>query len=159
MKTIWNIISIVSFGILIHQLFFETGDPKATEFTPTEIDENRPIFYIVEEMPRFPGCENSGLSKSERQSCASKKLLEFVFSNLKYPASDKTSTIEGTATVQFTVEKDGSLTNIKILRSLSPGLEKEIVKVIKMMPRWIPGKQFGKEVAIRFTLPVRIKLE
>jgi protein TonB len=159
MNTIWRIISIVSFGILVHQIFFEKSDEEMVEFQVAEFDKNRPVFYIVEEMPCFPGCENKGFSNAERQSCANGKMLEFVFSNLKYPTSDNYNQVKGVAPVQFTVEKDGSLTHIKMLKSLSPGLGNEIVKVIKMMPRWVPGKQFGKEVAVRFTLPIKIKLE
>ena len=157
MKTIWNIISIVSFGILVHQVFFQKSNRTVTELQTVEFNETTPVCYIAEEMPRFPGCEYSGLSKVERQSCASRKILDFVFSNLKYPSSY--SHVEGTAAVQFTVEKDGSLTNIKILKGLYPGFGNEIVRVINKMPKWIPGKQFGKKVRVRFTLPIKIRLE
>ena len=82
---------------------------------------------------------------------------QYVFKNLKYPAIN--DHIEGTAVVQFIVEKDGSLTDIKIRKGLSSGLGSEIVSVVKSMSRWIPGKQFGKSVRIRFTLPIKIRLE
>ena len=147
---------MTSFAMLVYQVFFQESEAIATDLQTIEIGEFSPICYIAEEMPRFPGCEKLGLSKAERQSCANEKLLKFVFSNLKYPSIESHNYIEGTAAVQFTVEKDGSLTDIKILKKLSSGLGNEIVKVIKIMPKWIPGRQFGHEVRVRFTLPIKI---
>jgi TonB family protein len=157
MKTIWNLISIVSFGFFVFQIFFQGDKTTVVEIPPIERPEKRSLLYVTEEMPRFPGCENSRFSKNERQSCANKKLLEFVYLNLKY--NSKINHNKGTAVVQFTVETDGRLTHIKILKGMSPGLGKDLVDVIKKMPKWVPGKQFGKEIAIRFTLPVKIRLE
>jgi TonB family protein len=157
MKTIWNLISIISFGFFVFQVFFQGDKTTVVEIPPIENEETEIVCFISEEMPRFPGCENSSFSKYERQSCANEKLLEFVYSNLKYPSG--CGSIEGTSVVQFTVQKDGSLADIKIRKSLSIRFDNEIVKMLKKMPKWIPGKQFGKEVAIRFTLPVKIRLE
>ena len=157
MNTIWKIISITSFGLLVNQLFFQDSDalkPNLQKINPREIGL---VCYIAEEMPRFPGCEYSNLPKRELQSCANQKMLQYVFKNLKYPSTDEG--IEGTVVVQFTIEKNGDLTNIKILKGLSPGLGTEITKVIESMPRWIPARQLGNSVRFRFTLPIKIQLE
>ena len=157
MNTIWKIISIASLVLLIYQTVFQ----KKTEYLqvvqeiPTE--EIETLVSICEEMPRFPGCENSWLSKKERQSCANNKMLEFVYSNLKHQAL--VNHFEEMAVVQFIIKKDGDLTDIEIKKGLSPGLGKDLVNVVKKMPKWIPGKQNGKAVNFRFTLPVRIHLE
>jgi protein TonB len=157
MNTIWKIISIASFGLLIYQVFFQEDNIKDLGFQPIEYEYSGPVCYIAEEMPRFPGCENSNFSKKERQSCANKKMLEFVYSNIKYPGGY--GCIEGRSVVQFTVRKDGSLVDIKIVKSLSSQFDDEIVKMLKKMPRWIPGKQNGKTVNVRYTLPIKIRLE
>lgn len=157
MNAIWKIISMVSFGLLVYQVFFQENENPATDFQPGKFKPTEMVCTNAEEMPRFPGCEYSSFSKEERHHCANKKLLEFVYSNLKYPHSD--GSIEGTAVVQFIVEKDGSLTEIRILKSLTPGFDEEIVRVLKKMPNWIPGMQSGKEIRVRFKLPVKIRLE
>ena len=157
MKTIWKIISMLSFGILVYQVFFQKTEEVKQFFQPIEYVETDKICYISEVMPRFPGCESSNLLKRELQSCANNKMLQYVFKNLKYPSTDES--IGGTVTVQFIIEKDGRLTHIEILKGLSPGLGSEITRLIKSMPRWIPAKQFGKTVRFRFTLPIKIQLE
>lgn len=117
---------------------------------------------VVEEMPRFPGCEDLA-SSSERKACADKKMLEYIFKNLKYPAKAHDEGIEGTVVVGFVVEKDGSLSNIEVLRGVGGGASEEVVRLIQSMNdnniRWIPGKEKGKAVRVRFNLPIRFKLD
>ncbi len=119
------------------------------------------IFRIVEEMPRFPGCEHLS-SKAERQQCSQNKLLSFIAKNIKYPPLAQESGIEGTVVISFVVEKDGSVTDIQVVRELGGGCTEEALRVVKLMQeqyKWIPGKQRGRPVRVRFTLPIRFHLE
>ena len=158
MNTIWRIISIAGFGLLVYQVFFQNNSNSATDTQILEPNRTDPFcYYIAEEMPRFPGCEDLSLSKDELYQCANKKLFEFIYSNLKYPPID--AHVEGMIVVQFTVEKDGRLTDTKVIKGFSPSIEKELIRLVDKMPRWIPGRQSGKEVRVRFNLPVKIRLE
>ena len=125
-----------------------------------EEPEEETIFKVVEDMPRFPGCEDKGISdKNELKKCAEEQMLKFIYGNIKYPAIARENGIEGKAILQFVVEKDGSVTGIKVLREPGGGCGKEADRVVKMMPKWVPGKQRGQAVKVQYTLPVRFKLE
>ncbi|MEM0991613.1 MAG: energy transducer TonB [Bacteroidota bacterium] len=130
---------------------------------PPPAPKEEEIFRVVEDMPRFPGCEGKGLSKDELKKCAEGKMLEFLYKNINYPAIARENGVEGTAVVQFTVEKDGSITDAKLARDPGAGTGQEAVRVIEMMNskglNWIPGKQRGRPVRVRFTLPVKFKLQ
>ena len=116
------------------------------------------IFKVVEDMPRFPGCENQGLGKNELKSCSQRKMLEYLYSNIKYPNEAKDSGIEGKVVLQFIIEKDGSISNIKILRDIGSGCGNEAVRVVKSMPKFVTGKSRGKPIRIQYTLPVTFQL-
>ncbi len=118
-----------------------------------------PIFKVVEEMPRFPGCEDMDGTANDKEQCAKQKMLEFVYSNLKYPAKARDARVEGMCVVQFVIEKDGSVKEAKIVRDIGDGCGIETLKVVNKFPTWIPGKQKGKAVRVRYTLPVKFKLE
>ncbi len=124
---------------------------------PIEEPEEAPIFKIVEEMPRFAGCENLK-KKEERDKCSQEKLLEFIYSNIRYPEIAKETHVEGVVVVQFVVEPDGSISNIKVVRDIGAGCGEEAMRVVKMMPKWIPGRQRTKKVRVLFNLPIRFKL-
>ncbi len=116
--------------------------------TPTETPaESDPIFMAVEESPEFPG--------------GTSELMKFLQNNLKYPENAKAKGIQGTVFVSFVVEKDGSISNSSILRGIENGadLDAEAIRVVKMMPNWVPGKQRGEAVRVQFTLPIRYVLE
>jgi protein TonB len=119
------------------------------------------IFKVVEEMPRFPGCED--LAAAERKTCADRKMLEFIYKNIKYPAIARENGIEGTAVVTFVVEKDGKVTDARLLRDPKGGTGDEALRVVNLMNtegiRWVPGKQRGRPVRVQFNLPVKFKLE
>ena len=115
------------------------------------------VFTVVEEMPRFTGCEDQ--PKATRKSCADGKMMQFIYENLKFPKRLNTATLSGTIVVQFVISKEGTIKNIKLIRSLSPELDKEIIRVVRSMPKWIPGKQRGKAVDVLFNLPVKIHLK
>ncbi len=116
------------------------------------------IFKVVEEMPTFPGCESIS-DKVERKKCVDKKLLEFIYSNIKYPAIARENSVEGMVVITFVVEKDGSITDARIARDIGAGCGQEALRVVKMMPKWNPGKQRGRPVRVQFNLPIRFKLE
>lgn len=122
------------------------------------IDGKQEIFNVVEEMPRFPGCEEIG-DRNDREKCAQTKMLEFIYKNLKYPKAAATENIEGMVVVKFVVGKDGVLFNPEIIRAIGGGCDEEVLRVVNQMPKWIPGKQSGKHVNVQFNLPVRFKLE
>ena len=120
------------------------------------------IFKVVEEMPRFPGCEDQGLSDKERVDCAQGKMLEFMYKNLKYPASARASNIEGMVVIQFVVNEDGRLSDITLRRAVGGGCDEAALDMIQSMAdlhTWIPGKQRGKAVKVLYTVPVKFKLK
>ncbi|MCB0662356.1 MAG: energy transducer TonB [Saprospiraceae bacterium] len=122
---------------------------------PPKVEE---IFKVVEDMPRFPGCESEG-DKAAKDQCATKKMLEYIYKNIKYPAIARENGVEGTVVVQFVVEKDGSITASKVVRDIGAGCGDEAQRIVDMMPKWIPGRQRGNAVRVQFNLPVRFKLE
>lgn len=110
-------------------------------------EENVPdsiVFQVVEEMPNFPG--------------GMEGLREYLTKNVRYPADAHTAGQQGRVIVSFIVKKDGSIANVKVVRSISPSLDKEAERVITAMPKWIPGKQRGKAVNVQFTVPVAFRL-
>ena len=116
------------------------GPPAATM---EEGDEGE-VFEVVEQNPEFPGGMDA--------------LMKWLSKNLKYPASAQENSIQGRVLVQFVVNKDGSIVEPKVIRSVDPALDKEALRVVSVMPRWQPGKQRGKTVRVRFTLPVTFRL-
>ncbi len=112
---------------------------------PKEIEKDEAtIFYAAEEMPEFPGGNSA--------------LLHFLSQNIKYPAIAAESFITGKVTVNFVVNKDGSISDAKILRGADPALDMEALRVIYSLPKWKPGKQGGKPVRVSFTVPINFVL-
>ena len=116
------------------------------------------IFEIVEQMPRFAGCENMGLSDSDLKGCSDNKMLEYIYSKVKYPPLARENGIEGIVVASFVVERDGSISGLKIARDIGGGCGKEVLRIVKDMPNWIPGEQRRRKVRVRFNLPVKFKL-
>ena len=112
---------------------------------PNVKEEQQAIFTVVEEMPQFPG----GMGEAMR----------FLAQNIKYPKAAQQAKIEGRVIVQFVVGKDGSVSDIQIMRSVSPDLDAEAIRVVGMMPKWIPGKQRGKAVTVKYTMPIMFRLQ
>ena len=119
------------------------------EYVAPEVEEEEiveaEIFTVVEEMPEFPG----GMAK----------LAEYLGKNIKYPQLARESGIQGRVFINFVVENDGSVTNVKVMRSLGGGCDEEAIRVVKSMPKWKPGKQRGKPVRVSYNLPVNFKLQ
>ncbi len=115
----------------------------ATPEPPKQDEEQNKIFEVVEQQPSFPGGSvNAWLSD-----------------HIKYPVVAAENGIQGRVVVQFVVEKDGSVSQVKVVRGVDPSLDKEAVRVISSMPKWIPGKQNGVSVRSRFTVPVTFRLQ
>lgn len=116
------------------------------------------IYKVVDQMPRFPGCENEG-DEMEKKYCSTDKMLKFIYRNIKYPEKARDNGSEGTAVISFVVEKNGSIVNPKIVRNVAGGCGEEALRVVKKMPNWTPGKQRGKTVRVQFNLPIKFKLQ
>lgn len=134
--------------------------PITFRLTKQQADDE--IFKIVEERPRFPGCEDESMSIEERQQCSMKKMLEFLYSNVNYPEEAKNQKIEGTSVVSFIVNKDGSIADVRIARDVAGGCGEESKRVVESMNtkgiKWIPGRQGGKTVRVQYHLPIKYKL-
>ncbi len=144
----------VSTTMTIPVKFALSGDDKASN-TPKSDEET---FNVVEQMPQFPGCtdlEDVGNSKS----CSQKKLIEFIYKNIKYPEAAKKGGHEGIVVIEFVVKEDGSLADFKILKDVEGGCGVEALRVMKTMPVWIPGKHKGKAVSVNLKIPVKFKLD
>ena len=122
-----------------------------------DITESPEVFKVVDEMPQFPGCDNE--EKSELKDCRQKEMLMFIYKNIKYPEAARTQGLQGTNIVRFIVEKDGSITNEEMIKSIGGGTNEECLRVVKSMPKWLPGKQRGVPVRVQFNLPIKFKLE
>lgn len=107
--------------------------------------EEAQIFMVVESMPEFPGGEPA--------------LYRFLAENIKYPQMAKESGIQGRVFVTFVVEKDGSVTDVRVLRGIGGGCDEEAIRVVRNMPKWAPGKQRGKSVRVQYNLPVKFTLQ
>ena len=111
----------------------------------TEAPVEEEVFDMVEQAPQFPG--------------GPAELMSYLGKNIRYPVIAQENGIQGRVVCQFVVGSDGSVRDIKVLRSLDPSCDKEAVRVIQSMPKWIPGRQNGKAVSVRYTLPVTFKLQ
>ena len=110
----------------------------------TPVNDNQ-VFTAVEQMPQFPGGEG--------------ELMKYLSTHIKYPQMAMENNVQGQVVVQFVVQKDGSIGEVKVVRSKDPDLDKEAVRVVKTLPNFIPGKMNGQAVNVWYTLPVRFKLQ
>lgn len=124
---------------------------------PNTMEEE--TFKVVEKMPRFPGCEDNGGTDQEKSKCAQDLMLQYIYKNLEYPKTARENGVEGMIVVQYIVGKDGTIRDAKIIRDIGQGCGEAGLKVVNSMPKWIPGMQRGKPVAVQYTLPLRFKLE
>jgi TonB family protein len=115
------------------------------EVTPIEEEEEEVIFWVVETMPEFPGGQQA--------------LFKYIADSLHYPVIAQENGIQGRVICQFVVEKDGSITAAVVTRSSGePALDKEALRLVNAMPKWKPGKQRGKPVRVKYTIPVNFRL-
>ncbi len=135
------------------ELNAQTQSPKAvvTEVSNSDqtplVDQNKQeesVFVIVEERPNYPGGQEA--------------LFKFFADNIVYPERAKIDSISGTVFIEFIIEKDGKMSNIRVVRGVHPSLDNEAIRVLKLMPAWNPGKQKGKAVRVKYTLPIKFTL-
>jgi periplasmic protein TonB len=121
-------------------------------------EKENEVFKIVEEMPRFPGCEDLE-TQAEKKTCADAKMLDYIYSNLVYPAEAIEKNVVGLVVLQFMVETDGFISEIKIGREIGYGCGQAALDVIESMntleKAWRPGHQRGKPVRVLYTLPIK----
>jgi len=108
-------------------------------------EDKDPVFLVVEQMPEYPGGQQA--------------LINFLRQNIEYPANAKEHQIQGRVIAEFVVEKDGSVSDKRIVRSVSPELDAEAMRVISIMPKWKPGKQRGEVVRVKYTIPIMYSLD
>lgn len=153
---------LVALSIFSLNSIFAQVVPPPPPPPPVE-EEDMEIFTIVEEMPYFPGCDAIA-DKAERQKCANNKMITFIAQNIHYPAIAREAGFEGAVFLRFTVEVDGTVTNIEVLKDKTPGggLKEEAVKVIEKMnsmpEKWRAGRQRGKAVRVNMTIPIKFTL-
>lgn len=141
-----------TFFLLVCLLSCQSDTSKAT------VDpEDNTVYQRVEYMPRFPGCEDK--PKVERSKCASPKMFKFIRESINYPEAAKAAGEEGRAVVSFVIDKDGKITDAKIVRDPGFGMGEEALRVINSFPNWIPGTQDGKNVKVQYNLPVTFRLK
>ena len=108
-------------------------------------EEETKVFDVVEQMPSFPGGDAA--------------LMKFLSEHIKYPVVAEENGIQGRVIATFVVERDGSITDVKVIKSVDPSLDKEAIRVLKSMPKWIPGKQNASAVRVKDTVPVTFRLQ
>ena len=128
----------------------ETNQAVEIKYVPVAVEEEEPeeqtIFEVVEQMPEFP---NGGMAG----------LMQYLSKNIKYPTIAQENGTQGRVTVQFVVNRDGSIVDAKVLRGVDPYLDNEAIRVISSMPKWKPGMQRGKAVRVKYTVPVMFRLQ
>ena len=112
---------------------------------PKHVVEETKIFTVVEQMPMYPGGDAA--------------LMGYLRDNIKYPTVAAENGVQGRVVVGFVVERDGSITDVNILRGVDPSLDREAMRVVKSMPRWNPGKQNGSAVRVKYRVPVSFRLQ
>jgi len=116
----------------------------APDIVEEVLEDETEIFIVVEESPGYPGGDEAR--------------MRFLRDNIRYPAIARESGIQGTVFIQFVVERDGSITDVRVVRGIGGGCDEEAVRVVQMMPRWTPGKQRNRAVRVQFMMPIRFTL-
>ena len=148
-----EVLNVVEDDVEVETIEINTEDDKDVEVViappveaPVEEEEEEVIFMVVETMPEFPGGQQA--------------LFKYLGENVKYPVIAQENGIQGRVICQFVVNKDGSIVDVVVVRSSGePSLDKEALRVISSMPKWKPGKQRGKPVRVKYTLPVNFRLQ
>lgn len=120
-------------------------DPDKVDDYLAEQKDTVNVYDVVEQMPQFPG--------------GFQKMHEFIKENMQYPKELEETCVQGRVIVAFVVERNGKLSNIKVVKSLEPALDKEALRIVKLMPRWIPGRQNGITVRVKYIIPITFRLK
>jgi|GEM_PF-832454 len=169
----FKIILTVSTYFLIINLSLAQTDtiPTIPAEVPQELEDSEPeafvekteagesVYRIVDEMPRFPGCENSDKPTALKNACAKDKLVNFIAGELKYPKEAADEGLEGMVLVSFVVNENGDITMPEVKRDIGGKCGEEALRVVSLMPKWIPGVQGGEAVKVRFNLPINFRLQ
>ena len=123
---------------------FYKVSPSAMVVTTDAIGDTE-VYDVVEQMPQFPGGPSA--------------LFDYLANSIKYPVAAEDAKLQGRVIVTFTVERDGSITDVRVAHSSGESLDEEALRVVKSMPRWIPGRQKGKAVRVQYTVPVTFRLQ
>ena len=146
------IICIAGFGALLLAGCKTQGIAGSTD-EAFNVDGDEEIFQVVDEMPRFPGCEEKNLPEDQRLNCANQKMLFFIYSNIKYPKEAREQGIDGTVVVSYIVDRTGQIQNPQIVGDADENLGKAALRVINMMAdmeeKWTPGIKDGKAVNVQ----------
>jgi TonB family protein len=118
--------------------------PDDLHHLPLIIDPDKKVYDVVERMPCFPGGDQ--------------KMQDFIEKNLHYPKECAEKGLQGRVIVDFVVERNGTLTDIRVVKSVNPALDKEALRIVKLMPKWIPGRQSYKEVRVKYIIPITFQL-
>ncbi len=110
-----------------------------------EVETDEQVFVVVEKMPQFPGGKVA--------------LNKWIANKVRYPMSASQNNVQGRVFVNFTVSRDGTIKNVKVTRGVDSALDKEAIRVVQAMPKWIPGEQRGRPVNVSFTVPINFRLE
>jgi len=137
--------------------------------SPAKVDKNdtksssskfEDMVGIIEEMPRFPACEDQKLNNRELEECSKSALLKYIYDNLEYPDKAKKEGLEGRSIIQFQIDVDGSMKNVKLARGFDEECDEAALKIIQKMQseyKWVPGKQRGRLVKVQYTIPIQFK--
>lgn len=138
----------------------ETDEMEEVEVIEMEEEVSDEVlsFAVVESVPVFPGCEDA-VTNDEKKMCFNQKIMQYVARNFEFPEMARQMGIQGRVYVSFVVERDGSFSNIEVLRGVDPLLDEEAIRVVKSMPKVEPAKQRGKAVRMNFTLPINARLQ
>ncbi|MBQ7192681.1 MAG: TonB family protein [Paludibacteraceae bacterium] len=147
-----EVLNVVEDDVETEEIEINTEDDKDVEViiqAPVEVveeeEEEEVVFVVVEDMPEFPGGPQA--------------LMKYLGESIKYPLIAQENGIQGRVICQFVVNKDGSIVDVEVVRSVDPSLDKEAIRVVKAMPKWKPGQQRGKAVRVKYTLPVSFRLQ
>jgi len=160
-----KILTYFDSGEKTRQISYDSTGAVVTDF---RINDGEIVEALVGEipgpddyrLPLFSGCESLQSEGYEAmKKCADKKMLEFIYSSIRYPARARENGVQGMAIARFVVEESGKIQDVDILRGLNQDIAQEVRRVVSSMPKWIPGKQDGKVVRVQFNLPVKFKLE
>lgn len=155
------------------QIVENEAEIEEVEFESTEMEESEEIefvedieeetdeifnFAVVENKPVYPGCEKYA-TEDEKFQCFNSSIIKHINKNFKFPEMARQMGIQGRIYVNFVVEKDGSISNVTIARSVDKLLDDEAIRVVKKLPKFAPAKQRGKAVRMQYTVPINAKLQ
>lgn len=158
-----EVIQIVEDEVEIEEIEFEsteTDESEEIEIVEEVEEETDEIFNfaVVENKPVFPGCENE-VSEQAKFQCFQMGIMKFISKNFEYPEMARQMGISGKVYVNFVIEKNGKVSNVVIARGVDDALDKEAMRLVKILPKFTPAKQRGKPVRMSYTVPINFRLQ